>query len=418
MSLRLLGLLCCLPLAGACARGAPERIVLIVVDTLRADHVDTDPNGTRTPELAALAARGRVLDTMVASFHNTSMSMGSLFTGRSPSLESGSAQTPLSWVPNTWCGLARFATPGQGERVCVPESLPVLGELMRERGYWTIGIVSNALLFRPYGFDRGFADWVEVGEARPLKALRMKPDELSALRAADVVNAAALAAVDRRESDHFFLYVHYMDVHDWHSVPGRSYADAVSAVDAGVGDLLTGLEARGLLEQAAVVFTSDHGEALEEEHLLPTTLRHAGNPSFEPVLRVPLIVTGTDAPLAGPLVRTEDLFRLLARIAGASPGAASELAPGESLVSERLYQTYRDGRFKSFRRRSDGAFHLVDLGSDPQERHDVTEAHPEVAAAHRARLDALTSQLAAEAGPRATLDERDAHRLRILGYLE
>jgi arylsulfatase A-like enzyme len=233
-----------------------------------------------------------------------------------------------------------------------------------------------------------------------------------------VVNDAALAAVDRRQSDRFFLYVHYMDAHDWHVVPGRGYADGVAAADAGVGALLAELEARGLLDGAALVVTSDHGEALEEEHLLPTTLRHAGNPSFEPVLRVPLIVVGADPALDAALVRTHDVFGLLARIAGAPPGAAGELRPGESLVSERLYQTYRNDRFKSYRRRGDGAFHLVDLAADPQERRDVSAAHPEVAAAHRARLDELTRALAAETGPRASLDERDAHRLRILGYLE
>jgi hypothetical protein len=319
-------------------------------------------------------------------------------------------------VPSNWCGLARFATPNQGERVCIPPSLPVLGEVMRDRGYWTIGVTSNALLFRPYGFDRGFEDWAEVGESGPLRALRMERSELAARRAADVVNAAAFAALDRRETDRLFLYAHYMDVHDWHLVPGRSYAGAVAAADAGVGALLAGLDARGLLEGASVVFTSDHGEALEEVHLLPTTLRHAGNPSFESVLRVPLIVV--DADETHPITRIDDVFRLLARTAGATPGAESDLRPGENLVSERLYQTYRDGRFKSYRRRSDGAFHLVDLVSDPEERRDVAELHRGVVADHRARLDVLTKTLAAETARRSSLDERDAHRLRILGYLK
>ena len=405
-------------LGAACAGGGPpERVVLVVVDPLRADTPGYAGGEARTPAIDALAERGRVVERALASYHATSMSMGALFSGRAPSLESGERAAPLSWTPAHWCGLVRFAGAASGPRECVPKGLRTLGEKLHDAGYWTIGVPSNALLFRPYGFDQGFDDWRQVGQVGALEALRMGKTGLYALREGAKVTERALEAVDARPHDRFFLYVHYMDAHDWED----DYAAGVEEADAALGALLDGLAERGLLEGSAVVFTSDHGEALGEEHLLPTTRRHAGAPSFETVLRVPLIVAGApDVPLP-PLVRSEAVHRL--RVAGAggeteTVDGSAAFTPGELLVSERLYQTYRTGRFKSYWRRSDGAFHLVDLESDPGERHDVAEAHPEVARRHRARVQELTSDLGARAAERATVSEQDELRLRVLGYLD
>jgi arylsulfatase A-like enzyme len=410
-------------LLGGCG-SPPDRIVFIVVDTLRADAPSFAGGAASTPHLDALAARGEVVPDVVASFHNTSMTMGAIFSGRSPSLESGDARLPLSWTPRNWCGLARFADAGQSPRRCVPEGLETLGQRMAEAGYETLGIVSNPLLFEPAGFSPGFDHWEEVGEGGALRMLRLNLEggDLSALadlRAGRAVTAAALDVVDARASDRFFLYVHYMDVHDWNLYPDESYEGAVARADAAVGDLLDGLEQRGLLADAAVVFTADHGEALGEDHFMPGTPRHLGAPSFEPVLRVPLVLVNAGFEVGDALVRSQDVYGLLARIAGGDPSSGSSpLRPQEVLVSERLYQVYRDGRYKSFQDRRDGSFHLVDLAADPGERHDVASRQPDVAAAHRARVAELTDALAAPEGKTVTLGAQDAHRLRVLGYLE
>ena len=87
----------------------PERIILIVVDTLRRDFVSAYGSGPPTPNLDALAARGQRLDRALASYHQTSMSMSALFTGRTPSLDRGVLVPSLPWNGTTWCGYARFA---------------------------------------------------------------------------------------------------------------------------------------------------------------------------------------------------------------------------------------------------------------------------------------------------------------------
>jgi hypothetical protein len=56
-----------------------------------------------------LAARGQRFSNYTAAFHQTSMSMGALFTGRTPSLEFNRVERPLFWNSSTWCGLIRFA---------------------------------------------------------------------------------------------------------------------------------------------------------------------------------------------------------------------------------------------------------------------------------------------------------------------
>jgi arylsulfatase A-like enzyme len=150
----------------ACAPASEshERVILIVVDTLRRDHVwPYDPEAA-TPNIRRIAEKGRVFFNAQASFHQTTMSMAALFTGRTPSLETDARTRTLPWNGRNWCGLARFA--GDEDDSCLPLGVATLAEDMRAEGLWTIGIASNVFLYRPAGFDRGFDDWVQLGGGR------------------------------------------------------------------------------------------------------------------------------------------------------------------------------------------------------------------------------------------------------------
>jgi choline-sulfatase len=401
--------------AAGCAPAAPappQRIVFILVDTLRRDPLSIYGGPVPTPNLARLAEHGVVLNA-TASFHQTTMSMGAIFSGRTPSIESPDAAEPLVWRPNTWCGLARFAS--KGEQACIPAAVPTLGEAMRARGYRTVGVVSNSLLFRPAGFDRGFDTWVEVGEDAPKEIA--DPVARAAQRSAARVNRAVRAALDPVPAGRLFLYVHYLDVHDFR-IRGVSYDAAVAGMDAALGELLGDLRARGLLEDAAVVFTADHGEAFKsEEHVLHGLPGHAGNPSFQSVLDIPLVVTGRDPAELGPLVRTQDLFSLLTGLAGSAAPAQGPLAADEVLLSERYFRTYIEGRYKSIRSRVTDRMVLIDLEGDPQELRDVAPEHPEIAREQRQRVDALSRELETRGVQIAPLSDTMVKRLRELGYL-
>jgi arylsulfatase A-like enzyme len=419
LALAMAGTLACDGSSGGGPPGNPERLILVMVDTLRRDHLSCYGSENPTPNIDALAERGQLYTSFKASFHQTSMSMGALFTGRTPSLEFNRLERTLFWNSSTWCGLFRFAKKDEGE-TCIPRSVPTLAESVRDAGYWTIGVASNQFLYEPSGFSRGFEDWVEVGKkpatAGPLA--RLKLPDASKTRFFGHVNRAALEAVDRRPNDRFLLYVHYMDVHDYGRRGALQYAKAVTSVDWAIGDLLEELEQRGLLDEAVVIVTSDHGERLNERHAVRGKAGHTGNPSFQEVLEVPLIIAPAIARDASAFLRTADLFFVIQEILGVQSEASPDLAAGELLITETDYRTYLRGRWKSALRRDDGRLHLFDLEGDPGETRDVAAAHPDVVEAHRHRIDELGEALAARRAVVERLSEEDRERLRALGYLE
>jgi arylsulfatase A-like enzyme len=419
LAVALAGLLACDLAAPGRPAAPPERLILIVVDTLRRDSLSCYGSENPTPHLDALAARGQRFLDFTASFHQTSMSMGTLFTGRTPSLEFNKIERTLFWNSSTWCGLNRFAKKGE-EELCIPPSLPTLAESVRDAGYWTIGVASNQFLYEPSGFSRGFDDWIEVGKKpETMGALaRFKLPDASQTRFFGHVNRAAVEAIDRRASDRFFLYAHYMDVHDYGNRGARHYANAVRAVDWAIGELLEELADRDLLDGAVVFATSDHGERLNERHALPGRLGHSGNPSFQEVLEVPLIIAPAIDRDPGVFLRTEDLFSVIQEVAGVPSAAPGELADDEVFLSEKDYRTYLRGRFKSAIRRDDGSFHLFDLERDPGETRDVASAHPDIVEAHRGRIEVIAEALSARRAVVERLSEADRDRLRALGYLE
>ena len=408
----------CLATGVACtprAEGPP--IVLVVVDTLRRDHVSVYGGKAFTPNIDRLAARGQVFTNAVSSFHQTTMSMGSLFTGRTPSLATGRAETPLAWTRFAWCGMARFAEDG-GDDTCVPQGLTTLAERLRDHGYWTAGVVSNALLHRPYGYDQGFDRWVEVGPGE--KSGLSSADRARQRTSADVHPRVQELLAERPDDAPLFLYVHYVDVHDWFFF-GRKYAEAVVMFDRALGQLFHQLEEAGLFDTATIVLTADHGEMLGEVHPGFEVKRHYGNPSFEPVLRVPLIVAPATAEPGDRLVRSQDLAGLILWIAGIDDrddDASPDLAPDEVFLTEAHFRTYRRGRWKSTWRRESGEPVLFDLENDPEERRDVAAAEPDVVAAHRRRVDELTNATATERDLGAKPTKEDEERLRALGYVE
>ena len=395
----------------------PDRVVLIVIDTLRRDYLSAYGSTTRTPNIDGLAARGQTFTNAYSSFHQTTMSMGSLFSGHTPSLEIGREQGRPPWNGRTWCGLLRFAE--GADDACLPSAIRTLGEMMSETGYWTIGVSSNPLLFDPAGFSSGFDDWVEVGIAVKGPVLKRKGKRLplAESRRGEKVNRAVKRALSRRQRESFFLYVHYMDVHDY-GARAVTYSESAIIADGRVGELLDLLSVDGLLENTLIVLTSDHGERLGEQHMVPGGQQHKGNPSFEELLRVPLIISPPTGDDPDEFIRSDGVYRLLGRLARREPDGRADLEPDELLLTELNWLTYRQGRWKSFRRRLDDRFILVDLERDPAEETDVSKQNPRIVDAHRSRVEELERRLASAHLPRTQLTEDDRERLRSLGYLQ
>lgn len=396
------------------AEPTPSRIVLVVIDMLRRDHVGAYGAELPTPNIDAIAEGGQVVRGALASYGSTRASMAALFTGRTPSLgtvnpEYGQSRGALG------CGMRRFAD--RPDHRCLPRTLPTLAEGMQTHGYETLAVASNVHLYGDTGYSRGFDRWIEVGP-RTREELAAGPRHASGAYGgtlAPAVNAAVRDLLDERRGDRFFLYVHFMDVHD-HADVGLSYAEGVARVDEGVGVLIDELEARGLREDALVVLTSDHGERLGEPHAVRGMPQHYGNPTFESLLRVPLLASRKVFPESAAPIRGQDLGALLLAAAGAEAPPPADTARDELFLSEARWQGLRSERWKLMRHRQRERVLLIDLERDPNERQNFAAAHPEQVERMNERLDEIVVKLDHEPLERFPLSEAERQRLEALGY--
>jgi arylsulfatase A-like enzyme len=440
---RLLGAVLAL-LASGCQR-EPVQVVLITIDTLRADHVGPRPDGgaSLTPALDALAQDGVVYEDAVTNCVVTRCSHVSLLTGRYP------------WAHGVLDNSTRYAGP----------SLP---EVLRARGFAT-GAVVSSLPAKDLvsGFEwkhEGFASAEEGRKSYPIK----RPEQTTQV---------AVPFLELHARAPFFLWVHYFPPHGpytppesylrgvpelpagktlevsernyesekipaYQALPGltsagdyrRRYAAHVRYADAFVGRLLQRLRETGRYERALVIVTSDHGESLGEHGFY---FQH-GNLAYDEQARVPLVVKWPGNVHAGERVRSPvelvDVAPtvLAAAGAGVSPEMDGRALPQAAPFSPRprftqsndaaLVAVY-DGPWKAIVRRTEGGYTppghpallLFRLADDAGEQHDLSGAEPAVAARLEAELRKRYS--GAPAAPRAATPETD-EALRALGYVQ
>jgi arylsulfatase A-like enzyme/Flp pilus assembly protein TadD len=420
MRVKLGWLVLCLGLAApGCNRVSHEAaarpsVVLVTIDTLRADHVGVYGAAfARTPTLDALAVQGARFETAIAATPITLPSHATLLTG--------------AWPP-------RHGVRHNGIFELGPE-LPTLAERFREAGYATGAVVGAVVLRARYGLGRGFDHYDDqVGTRRAGASGFLE-------RSATDVTDAALAWLPTAGERPFFLWVHYYDPHLEHrapasfaaQLPGRPYDAEVAYVDHELGRLLLGLEAHGRLADTIVAVTSDHGESLGEHG----ELNH-GMTLYDATMRVPWIVAGPGVPagrVVPGVVRGVDVAPTLLALAGAPalPGADGEdlepLLHGKGELSTRVAYTETllpqldFGWAPLHGVRTNEALYvraprpeLYDLAADPGQLRDLaggTEAAPRMKA-----LDARVAEVLGKAGEsrRVALDPEERARLQALGY--
>ncbi|MBI3448584.1 MAG: sulfatase [Acidobacteria bacterium] len=459
--------------ATAAPTATGPNVLLIVADTLRADHVGCYGARTaKTPNIDGLAARGARVDPFYAASAWTAPATASLLTGLYPSGH----------------GLLTY-------RDQIGERVESVASLFESAGYATAGFSANPILSARYGFGAGFETWDEDLEPDPLARHRPSPlyatlDLLGMYRAADrfptaaAVVTRALAWLDERRQAPFFLYLHLMDAHDPYippasfvpELPGAAgstlemrigtlpaimdgkrrisaadfermqalYAGAAGYVDAQAGRLFDEMTKRGLLERTLVVFTADHGE----EFLDHGDLEHTRS-LFEEITRIPLVVAGPGVAagslLAGP-IRQVDVAPTLAEAAGLmfagrtdgvsiwSALRGNPIGAARDAFMELSYPGYRSpwhtqvalrrGGLKlvasSFNPGREGpwTFSLFDLAADPHERLDSSRRHEAETAAMREALEAWSRRPTPFHGRGGAYDDETERRLRALGYID
>ena len=290
----------------AAAPGAPN-VLVIIVDTLRADHLSAYgyPRPT-SPNIAQLAARGVLFENAIAPSAWTLPSHASMVTGRYPHDH----------------GADTFSKSMDGRYATVAEAF-------QARGYRTGAFSANLAWFsRSSGLDRGFLHFEDYRQSASSAASRTYLGErlvaacyvlslcggLPGRLTAEEINAHALRWLDSDKRP-FLVFLNYMDTHEPYLPPSPyreaftlgsrkrilqgfqpelapeqlqgeigAYDGAIAAVDARVGQLLRELATRGLDRNTLVILTSDHGEGFDEHGLLGHL-----NSLYRELLHVPLI---------------------------------------------------------------------------------------------------------------------------------
>ncbi len=407
-------MLAALVVAGGCAApGTGYDVLLVTLDTTRADHLgcygDAD---ARTPVLDGIAARGVRFADAVTVAPVTLPAHSSIMTGLEP---------PSHGVHNN--GEARLA-----------DTHTTLAELLAARGYDTGAFVSSFVLDARFGLAQGFARYDD--------RLAVAPGPFpsgEAERGADAVTDAALAWYRTRSPDRpVFWWVHYYDAHAPYEPPpdaGRhGYDGEIAHVDAQIGRLLDALDAAGRRRRTIVVVVGDHGESLGEHGEITHAIF-----VYDAVARVPFLVEapGSVAPqvVDDAVVSVTDVVPTVLGLLGITDAPAVDgrdaLAvprdPARAVWIESLvpYLDYGWAPLYALRRRHDKLIaaprpEYYDLRADPREltnRVDDGVARAELDAAMARRLARQPDAATIAAGtPRVDADV--TARLASLGYLD
>ena len=319
-------------------------LILVMVDTLRADHLSCyGSTEVQSPNLCSLAAND-----------------GSRFD----------AFSHASWTKPATASLLTSLVPSTHNAMSKPASLSseveFVSEVLQEHGYTTGGIVSNINLAESFGFDQGYDEYVYMAPAYIAAAAESSSKLILYQLARQVVfrlksgitfdgfyqdsgrvNEVAFDWIDRNKDERFFLFLHYMDPHDpyfVHPYNGegiarvsnqnpdpeaademhRLYVGEIEYLDGNFGKLLAKLEKLGLYDDTVILLVSDHGEEFQD---------HGGwwhgLTLYEEQINVPLLVKWQKGMRAAPPVsqrvaRLIDVAPTLIARAGAHSPAAMQ----------------------------------------------------------------------------------------------
>jgi arylsulfatase A-like enzyme len=425
------------------AESAPN-IVLITVDTFRADHLGSyGYHRATSPQLDELAARGVRFDRAWSQAPWTLPSMATAHTSLYPSQHRAvEAETSLSreWV--------------------------TLAEVFQNAGYRTLAVVSHLFVGSRLGFDQGF-DVFDESNALGDDAVTSPQITVTALKA---------LSREKLKSRPFLLWVHYFDPHfsyvrqrkfgfadgyrgtlrppiqasklkelEQESQPSdiafieSIYDEEVAFTDEWIGQLVRGVNVSVGERPTFFFVTGDHGEYFMEHE----RLGH-GRDVYEELIRVPLIVAGDlDPALQGRVVKETvelaSLARTITRLAGLNPerfggedllglarsGGEPRLSFSEGIYAwgsedRKLGVVSRDG-WKMIHNLDRETFELYHLGDDPGELTNLWGAEDADAVAAGNRLQSALREFDLQSErPAATIELTDEERvqLRALGYAE
>ena len=400
-------------LAAGCRRArAPRNVLLVTIDTVRADHLGAyGYRGAETPNLDRLAREGIRFDEAMSAVPLTLPSHATILSGLLP---------PHHGLRNN--GAGKF-----------PADRATLATRLAAAGYRTGAFVGAFVLDHRFGLARGFETYDDEIPRDPTA-----PSALEAERPGRQVVDRALAWLAKGDARPFFAWVHLYDAHAPYDPPepfrsrhpGAPYDGEIASVDAQVGRLLDWLAASGKSKDTVVAIAADHGEALGEHG----ELTH-GFFLYQPTLHVPLVLRSPDLRgrrvVRAPISLTDlapTLAGMLHTPLGPTDGrdlsgslASGSDPPAADLYAETQYPTVFGWSGLTALRRKNLKFieapraELFDLGRDPEEGRNLLGA-----GGARADLAARIAEFQrGERAPESAGPDRaeDAARLASLGYI-
>jgi arylsulfatase A-like enzyme/Flp pilus assembly protein TadD len=396
-----------------------RNLVLVTIDTLRADRLSCYGSRTvETPHLDDVFREGAMAPEASAQVPLTRPSHVTLLTGLYPSEH----------------GIRDNVSPS------LAEDVPTLATILKGSGFATAGFVSSIVLAAQSGLGRGFDTFSDKFEVSPGDLHFLNTIQ----RRGDIPTAEAIAWLQARKGERFFLWLHLYDPHEPYEPPEpfatryaeNPYDGEVAFADDLVGRLDSALEHLGFKKDTLLVVTSDHGEGLGEHgesvhgfFVYQTTLH------VPLVMRGPGLVPGTRLPVT---VRSVDLVPTLLDFLEVAPGGgrfsgrdlapalrglekpAEEAAYAESLLPLLHYgwsdlRALREGRWKYIQAPRP---ELYDLKEDPGETRDLASSEPARVEAFRSTLAKrlAAEKVAANQGPSA-IPEDLLEKLGALGYV-
>ncbi len=407
--------------SGSAARGSPPSVLLVTIDTLRADHLGCyGYKRIATPVLDRLAAEGLRFEHAYAQAPITLPSHAVILTGTYPMFN----------------GVRDFTSPG------LPENIPALAEILRRQGYQTAAFVSSFVLNSMWGLNRGFDLYDDNLESGAESAKNLMLVERRGDRTTD--HLLAWLATEPRQP--FFVWLHLYDPHSPYRPPepyrrlyaGHPYDGEIAFDDAQLGRVFDRLRALRLYDSTLIVVLSDHGESLgehgESEH---------GFFVYNTTLHVPLIVRLPGGTSAGRVVAqavgTVDVAPTITQVCQIAAGETrgfqgrSLLGALEGARSEDNPAVYAE----SYYPRDSFGWHelravvterneyidaprpeLYDLRRDPGEGQNLIGSQSALGATLRERLQAFELKYGRQdAAAQSRLDPETLEKLKSLGYL-
>ncbi|HXH68550.1 MAG TPA: sulfatase-like hydrolase/transferase [Candidatus Limnocylindrales bacterium] len=406
----------------AAAAADPPNVILITLDTVRADRMGF--LGSKlglTPQLDALASEGVVFEHAYSQAPITPVSHATILTGTFPQFH----------------GIRNF-----GDRL--PPTVPFLPDVLHAQGYHTGAFVGSIILDPKNGFASGFERGFDVYSAGFHRQKTGERREASMQRRGEVTLGFALEWLGQQKGGPFFLWLHLWDAHDPYNppepfrsrFPNTPYNADIAYVDSVVGKLLDYLRAQGLYDNTFIAVAADHGESLGDHGELTHSIF-----LYDATIHVPLLLKLPAHRFAGQRVSaTASLVDLAPTVIDALGQAPPPAMQGHSLLplignphpENRPSLATGDHSERSFGwsalvslRLGNQLYvrapkpELYDLASDPGAETNLYATKRASAIPLAIQLDSFVKRIS-EGAPQAlqdNLDEKSREKLSALGYL-